>query len=207
MSTFVLIMSTEVGALGDLIFGQTRGRILALLYGHPDRTFFVRQISRHAGTSPGAVQRELETLSQLGLIGRSASGRQVYYQANRAHPVYAELHSLIAKTVGVFHLLGSALAPLAKRIRLAFVYGSMARRNENAESDVDLMIVGDVTLDEVLAQLAPVEREIGREINPTVYSTEEFRTRLEVGNHFLQSVLRGEKVILLGDLDEFGKMG
>jgi predicted nucleotidyltransferase len=83
----------------------------------------------------------------------------------------------------------------------------MARRNENAESDVDLMIVGDVTLDEVLAQLTPVEREIGREINPTVYSTEEFRTRLQGGNHFLQSVLRGEKVILVGDLDEFGKMG
>src|SRR5208282_2811053 len=134
-------------------------------YGHPDQTFFVREISRHVGTSAGAVQRELETLSQFGLIGRSVSGRQVYYKANRNHPVFAELHSLIAKTVGIFQLLGSALAPLANRISLAFVYGSMARGDENAGSDVDLIIVGDVTLDETVAQLATVEGSIGREIN------------------------------------------
>src|SRR5208283_4951997 len=87
MSTIVLIMSTSVSALGHLFFGQTRGCVLALLYGHPDQTFFVREISRHVGTSAGAVQRELETLSQFGLIGRSVSGRQVYYKANRNHPV------------------------------------------------------------------------------------------------------------------------
>jgi predicted nucleotidyltransferase len=135
------------------------------------------------------------------------SGRQVYYKANRNHPVFPEIHSLIAKTVGTFQLLGSALAPLAKRISLAFVYGSMARREESAGSDVDLMIVGDVTLDEVLTQLAPAERAIGRSINPTLYTASEFRTRLESGNHFLRSVMRGEKVPLVGDPDEFGKMG
>ena len=121
--------------------------------------------------------------------------------------MFAEVHSLIAKTVGVFQVLGSALAPLAKRISLAFVYGSMARREENADSDVDLMIVGDVTLDEVVAQLATVEGAIGRPINPTVYSTDEFKSKLESGNHFLRSVVRAEKVILIGDLDELGKMG
>lgn len=192
--------------MDDLIFGQTRGRVLALLYGHPDRTFYIRQISRHIGTSVGTVQRELVTLSRFGLVVRSVSGRQVYYQANRDHPVFAELHSLIAKTVGVFQVLGSALAPLAKRLTWAFVYGSMARRDENAGSDVDLMIVGEVTLDEVLAQLAPVERAIGRPINPTLYTANEFRAKLESGNHFLRSVLRGEKVLLVGDLDELGKM-
>lgn len=207
MSTLVLIMSTKIGALGDLFFGQTRGGVLALLYGHPDQTFFVREISRRVGTSAGAVQRELETLAQFGLIGRSVSGRQVYYKANRNHPVFAEVHSLVAKTVGVFQVLGSALAPLAKRISLAFVYGSMARQEENADNDVDLMIVGDVTLDEVVAQLATVEGAIGRPINPTVYSTDEFKSKLESGNHFLRSVVRAEKVILIGDLDELGKMG
>jgi predicted nucleotidyltransferase len=200
-------MRTYVSTLGDLIFGQTRGRILTLLYGHPDETFFVRQISRQVGTSVGTVQRELETLAQFGLINRSVSGRQVYYQANRDHPAFAEIHSLIAKTVGVFQLLGSALAPLEKRVSLAFVYGSMARRDESAGSDVDLMVVGDATLDEVLTQLAPVERMIGREINPTVYSTDEFKSRLQEGNHFLRSVLRGEKVLLIGEEDELGKMG
>ncbi|HXR38025.1 MAG TPA: nucleotidyltransferase domain-containing protein [Terracidiphilus sp.] len=200
-------MSTNVGALGDLIFGQTRGRVLALLCGRPDETFFTREISRQVGTSVGTVQRELETLSRVGLIDRSISGRQVYYKANRNHPVFAEMQSLIAKTVGAFQLLRSALAPFANRVSLAFVYGSMARRDESAGSDVDLMIVGNVTLDEVLTELAPVERAVGRPINPTVYSTDEFKSKLQGGNHFLRSVLRGEKVILIGDPDEFGKMG
>jgi predicted nucleotidyltransferase len=196
-----------VGAVGDLIFGQTRGRILTLLYGHPDQTFFIRQISREIDTSIGTVQRELGTLSQIGLIVRSVSGRQVYYKANRNHPVFAEIHSLIAKTVGVFQLLGSALAPFAKRVSLAFVYGSMARQDENAGSDVDLMIVGDVALDEILMQLAPVERVLGRPINPTLYSVNEFKSRLQSGNHFLRSVLSGEKVLLIGDTNELGKVG
>jgi predicted nucleotidyltransferase len=205
--TNVLIMSTQINALGDLLFGQTRGRVLALLFGHPDETFFVRQIARHAGTSVGTVQRELETLSRLGLIERSVSGRQVYYKANGNHPVFAELSSLIAKTVGVFQLLGAALAPFANRVSLAFVYGSTARRDETAESDVDLMVVGDVTLDEVLTQLAPVERAVGRPINPTVFSVKEFKSKLQNGNHFLRAVMRGEKVFLIGEEDELGKMG
>ena len=200
-------MRSSVDALGDLLFGQTRGRILALLYGHAGQTFYLRQISREIGASVGAVQRELETLSNIGLIDRSNSGHQVYFQANRAHPVFAELNALVAKTVGVFQLLSSALAPFAKKISLAFVYGSMARQDEKAGSDVDLMVVGDVTLDEVLEQLAPVERAIGRSINPTLYSIKEFKAKLKSGNHFLSSVLRGETVPLIGDLDELGKVG
>jgi len=200
-------MSTTATALGDLIFGQTRGRVLELLYGHPSEKFFIRQISRHAGASAGNVRRELEILSQVGLLDRSVSGNQVYYQANRAHPVFAEMHSLIAKTVGVFQLLGSALAPLAHRISLAFVYGSMAKQDESAASDVDLIIVGDVTLDEVLTALAPIEQAIARPINPTVYSQKEFDSKIQSGNHFLLAVLRGEKVILLGGPNESGKMG
>jgi len=207
MSTFDLIMGTITSNLGDLLFGQTRGRILALLYGHPDQSFYVREISRDIDTSVGAVQRELENLAQVGLVERSVSGRQVYYQANRGHPVFAEIRSLIAKTIGVFQLLRSALAPFEERVSLAFVYGSMARAEENAGSDVDLMIVGDVDLDEVLTQLAPVERAISRTINPTIYSADEFKSRLQGGNHFLRAVMRGEMVILLGDRDEFGKMG
>jgi predicted nucleotidyltransferase len=157
-------MRTETNALGDLLFGQTRGRILALLYGTPDQAFFTRQIARQVGTSVGTVQRELETLSQIGLIERSATGMQVFYQANRDHPAYAELHSLVAKTAGAFHILRSALAALAKKIAFAFVYGSMARGDENAVSDVDLMVIGDVSLDEMLMQLATAERDLGRSI-------------------------------------------
>jgi predicted nucleotidyltransferase len=207
MSTIVLIVRTTAKTLGDLLFGQTRGRVLALLYGIPDQTFFVRQIARQIGTSVGSVQRELETLSEFGLIDRSTLGRQVFYQANRNHPVFAELHSLVAKTSGIFHLLRSALASLAKQISFALVYGSMARGEENAGSDADLMIIGDVTLDEILTHLTPAERDLGRPINPTVYSLKEFKAKLQRGNHFLNSVVRGEKVFLIGEEDELRKMG
>jgi len=200
-------MRTEADTLGDLLFGQTRGRILALLYGMPDQAFFTRQIARQIGTSVGTVQRELETLSQIGLIERSATGMQVFYQADRTHPAYAELHSLIAKTAGIFHFLRSALAPLAKKIAFAFVYGSMARGDENAGSDVDLMVIGDVSLDEMLMQLATAERDLGRSINPTVFSLKEFKSKLKAGNHFLKSVMRADKVLLVGNEDELGKMG
>jgi predicted nucleotidyltransferase len=206
MSTIVPIMRTAPNALGNLLFGQTRGRVLALLYGSPDQSFYIRQIARQTGTSVGAVQRELEALAAVGLLGRTALGSQVFYQANRTHPAYEELHSLIAKTLGIFHLLGSALAPLTKRIVFAFVYGSMARGEETAGSDVDLMVVGDVTLDEVLACLAPAERAVGRPINPTVYSLREFRSKLHTRNHFLNSVVRGTNLFLIGDEDELRKV-
>jgi predicted nucleotidyltransferase len=200
-------MRTNSKSLGDLLFGQTRGRVLALLYGKPDQTFFVRQIAREIGTSVGSVQRELETLSEVGLLNRTTIGRQVFYQANSRHPAFEDVRSLIAKTSGIFHQLRSALAPLASQITFALVYGSIARGDEDAGSDVDLMIVGSVTLDDVLAQLAPVENAIGRSINPTVYSLKEFKTKIKDGNHFLTSVLHGKKILLIGDEDELRKMG
>src|SRR6266702_1027435 len=207
MSTFVLIMGTSVKTLGNLLFGQTRGHVLALLYGTPDRSFFVRQIARQIGTSLGSVQRELETLSEFGLIDRSTVGRQVFYQANSNHPVFPELHSLFAKTAGIFHLLRSSVAPLEKQTSFAFVYGSMARGEEQAGSDVDLMVIGEVTLDEILTHLAPAERDLGRPVNPTVYSLKEFTSKLQRGNHFLNSVVRSKTVFLIGDEVEFGKLG
>lgn len=200
-------MRTGSKSLGDLLFGQTRGRILALLYGKPDETFFIRQISREIGTSVGSVQRELETLLEVGLLNRTTVGRQVFYQANSHHPAFAEIRSLIAKTSGIFHQLRSALVPLTSQIAVALVYGSIARGDDDAGSDVDLMIVGNVALDDVLAQVAPVENAVGRTINPTVYSLKEFKTKIKGGNHFLTSVLRGKKMLLIGDEDELGKMG
>ncbi|MEI9979947.1 MAG: nucleotidyltransferase domain-containing protein [Edaphobacter sp.] len=200
-------MGTNSKSLGDLLFGQTRGRVLALLYGMPDQTFFVRQIAREIGTSVGSVQRELETLSEVGLLNQTTIGRQVFYQANSHHPAFADVRSLIAKTSGIFHQLRSALASLASQIIFALVYGSIARGDEDAGSDVDLMIVGNVTLDDVLAQLTSVENAIGRPINPTVYSLKEFKTKIKDGNHFLTSVLHGKKVLLIGEEDELRKMG
>ncbi len=201
-------MRAKPGALADVLFGKGRGAILALLYGHPDQSFYYRQITRQLkGVSVGTLQRELETLSRLELIDRSTVGKQVFYRANRNHPVFLELRALVAKTVGAIQALRSALASLADRISLAFVYGSIARQEEKAESDIDLLVVGEVALEDVLTRLADVEASLGRAINPTVYSVAEFKSKLASGNHFVTSVVRGEKAFLIGDEDELKKLG
>jgi predicted nucleotidyltransferase len=206
LSTIVLIMSTRNG-LGDLLFGRTRGAILALLYGKADQSFYTRQIAREVDASVGAVQRELENLSNVGLIIRSSLGSQVFYQANGHAPIFREMQALVNKTIGISSVLRSTLHPLAKRIVVAFVYGSVARKEETAQSDVDLMVVGRATLDEILSRLSPVERSISRPINPTVYSVKEYTSKLASGNHFLTSVLKGQKEFLLGDEGELRKVG
>jgi len=206
LSTLVLEMSTTTG-LADLLFGRTRGAVLALLYGRADQSFYTREIAREIDASVGAVQRELENLSKVGLILRKSVGSQVHYQANRETPIFPEMRALINKTIGVFGVLSSALRPLSKQIIAAFVYGSVAREQETAQSDVDLMVVGKATLDQVLSRVSTTEKAIGRSINPTVYSVAEFKSKLATENHFLTSVLKGQKVFLLGDEDELRKMG
>ena len=200
-------MRTQLTSVGDLLFGQTRGRVLALLYGAPDETLFVRQIARQVDTSVGTVQRELNLLADAGLIRRSTVGNQVFYQANQEHPEYPELRALLAKTTGVFQILKTALAPLSSRIDLAFVYGSVARGEEKATSDIDLMVIGAASLDEALDAVGPVERQLGRPVNLTIYSREDLKARLRSGNHFLQSLQKSKKVFLIGDEDEFRKAG
>jgi len=207
MSTIVLIMGTGDNSFASVLFGRTRSAVLALLYGHVDQSFYTRQIAREAGASVGAVQRELGNLSKAGLIVRSALGSQVFYRANREAPVFPEMRALVNKTVGVFGVLRSTLDALSKRIVVAFVYGSVAREEETAQSDVDLMVVGSVNLDDVLSHLAQVEKTIGRPISPTVYSVAEFKSKVANGNHFLHSVIKGKKVFLVGDEDELGKVG
>lgn len=200
-------MSTRNDKLGVFLFGEIRGRILALLCGKPDEKYFTREIARLVGTSAGTARRELESLFRLGLVNRSSKGNLVFYQWNIDHPTALEIRSLIAKTFGVYSLLTSALAPLAPRIRFAFVYGSFAQGDEDQRSDVDLLVVGTVTLEELLEQLAPVERAVGRSINPALYSVREYKTKLHDANHFLMSIQGRKKIFLLGNKDDFAKLG
>jgi predicted nucleotidyltransferase len=197
------MLRTKDTALSHLLFGQTRGRILATLYDKPETVFFVRQLARHIAGSVGTVQRELTTLTAAGLILRTDNENQVFYRANRDHPIFAELHALLAKTTGVFHLLHETLTPLAANIEFAFVYGSFARGEEKAESDIDLMVVGELTLDDLLGQISPVELKLSRPINPTVYAREELRTKLRAGNHFLKSIQSKQLTFLIGNENEF----
>ena len=205
MSTIVLKLRTSSKSTTHLLFGETRGRILSLLFGAPDRSFFVRQIARQVETSVGTVQRELTLLAAAGLIERTPVGSQVFFRANRAHPAFHELHGLLAKTIGVFHLLEQALTHFAPRIRFAFVYGSVARAEDTAASDVDLMVVGDVSLDEILDAVSPVEKQIGGPVNPTIYTLHDFTSRFESGNHFLRSLENSTKVFLISDENAFRK--
>jgi uncharacterized protein len=201
-------MRAREDGLADVLFGKGRGALLALLYGHPDQSYYYRQITRQlSGISAGTLRRELHTLSHLGLVERTTMGKQVFYRANQNHPVFPELRALVAKTVGAIRVLRQALAPIRDSIAIAFIYGSLARQEEKAESDIDLMIVGRVTLEDVLGSVGELERSLGRAINPTVYSLAEFKAKLASGNHFLNSVMRGKKIFLIGDERELRKVG
>ena len=201
-------MSTaHTAGLADVLFGRTRGAILALLYGHADESFYTRQIAREVNASVGAIQRELETLAKIGLIKRRSVGNQVFYQVNKDASVFPEMRGLVNKTVGSISVLRRALEPMSNQIFVAFVYGSVAREEETAQSDVDLMIIGKADLENVVSRLSGVEKTLGRAINPSVYSAAEFRSKLINGNHFLNTVIKAPKVFLIGGDDELRKVG
>jgi predicted nucleotidyltransferase len=193
--------------LSTALFGRTRRAILAQLYGHPDEAYYLRQLVRSAGLGLGAVQREVKRLSEAGILRRAARGRQVYYQANAECPLFEELKSLAVKTAGVADVLRHVLAPLASQINVAFIYGSVARLKQTSASDVDLMVVGDLSFADVVSVLGGAQKILSREINPTVYSLMEFRSKLKAGHHFLSSVLKNEKVLVIGDAHELARMG
>jgi predicted nucleotidyltransferase len=201
MSTF-----PDTDNLSGTLFGKTRRAVLSLLYGHADDAFYLRQIARAAGAGLGAVQRELKQLSDAGIIQRIVRGRQVYYQANPRCPVFEELKKLVVKTVGMGAVLQAALAPLADRIKVAFIYGSVARNSEGRDSDVDVMVVGKVTFAEIVSSLSEAQKTIGREINPTVYPPAEFRSKLAAGHHFLNTVLKEPTLFLIGDKGELARL-
>jgi predicted nucleotidyltransferase len=201
-------MSTlpETDSLSRTLFSKTRRAVLSLLYSHVDDAFYLRQIVRAAGVGLGAVQRELKQLSDAGIIQRVVRGHQVYYQANPRCPVFGELKTLVVKTVGVGAVLQAALATLADNIDVAFVYGSFASNEERRDSDVDVLVVGKVTFAEIVSSLRDAQETIGREINPTVYPPAEFRSKLAAGHHFLNTVLRGPMLFLIGDKRELARL-
>jgi predicted nucleotidyltransferase len=206
--TLVLSMGTETGRLtaGRSLFGHTRSALLAMLYGHADQSFYLRQLVRAVGTGHGALQRELKHLTDMGLIVRTVQGNQVLYRANSQSPIFSEIKSLISKTVGIRDVIRSALASLGSEIQIAFVYGSVARQRERASSDVDLMVVGNAPFSDVVSALGPAQKALGREINPTVFPVSEFRSKLAAGNHFLRSVMKEKRLIVLGNENELAEL-
>lgn len=209
MGTIVLIMSTvsSVHTIGAALFGKTQRALLALFFVRPEQSFYLRQIVRTAGIGQGAAQRELARWVEAGLLVRTRRGNQVYYRANPASPVFAELKGLAVKTAGMADVLREALAGLAERITVAFVHGSVARGAEQAGSDVDVVIVGAVTFSEIAAALCSAQEQLGREVNPTVYTVREFREKLDAGHHFLTATVSAPKVFLIGGKRELDRLG
>jgi predicted nucleotidyltransferase len=152
------------------------------------------------------LQREIKQLTDMGLIVRRAQGNQVLYRANKQSPIFPEIKRLITKTVGVHDAIRSALATLEPEIEAAFVYGSVASHREQANSDVDLMVIGKASFSDVVTALGPAQKTLRREINPTVFPISEFRSKLTAKNHFLRSVMAGQKVFVLGSEDELRKL-
>lgn len=188
--------------LADALFTTTQQRLLALLFGQPGRSFFASELIQLTGSGSGAVQRELKRFASSGLVSVSPVGRQKHYQANPDCPVFGEMCGIVRKTLALAEPIRRALEPLADRIELALVYGSVVQGIETADSDVDLLLVADgVMLEELYEALSPVETGLARRISPTLYTSREFEERRTAGNPFLTNVLAGEHVILIGSED------
>jgi predicted nucleotidyltransferase len=201
-------MSTVASSsIAPALFGKTQRALLALFFAHPEQSFYLREIVRLARVGQGAAQRELARWVDAGLLLRNPRGHQVYYQANRQSPIFNELKSLTAKTLGIADVVREALAKLADRIDLAFIHGSVASGTEKAESDIDLVVVGKLTFAALAQALQTAENRLGREINPTLYSQREFRKKLRAGHHFLKTVAGKPKIYLIGDDRELKRLG
>ena len=208
MGTNDHIMSTTINAdnIANSLFGKTRRAVLALLFSHVDERFYFRQIARILEIGLGALQRELANLSDAGIIRKEFVGRQVFYQANSECPIYMDLKNLVMKTIGVGDILKTALVPLEERINVAFLFGSIAKGTERSDSDIDIIVIGNVTFSEIISAFSPAQKTVRREINPLVYPPEEFRLKMAENHHFLKSVLKRSKYFLIGDERELERL-
>jgi predicted nucleotidyltransferase len=185
--------------LGDALFTKTQQRVLAILFGTPDRSFYLNEIVRLSGVGNGAVHRELSRLLACGLLSAGLIGNQKHFQANRSAPIFEELRGIVRKTFGVVDVLRARLGPLAAAIQVAFIYGSVAQGSDKAGSDIDVMIVSDeLGYAEVLAALDLVDSSIGREVNPSIYRRVEFEKQASEEGGFLSRVVEGPKLFLIG---------
>ena len=181
---------------------MTQQRVLALVFGQTERSFFTNELIGLVGAGSGAVQREMSRLVESGLVTVSRIGSQKHYQANPAAPIFEELRGIVTKILGPAEVLCAALLPLGDKVRLALLYGSVAKRSETAYSDIDILIVSDMlTLELVYSALAPAEQQLGRKISPTLYTVAEFNRRRQDANPFLTKLLAGETIQLTEDRD------
>lgn len=188
--------------LESLLGSKLRAKVLGWLFTHPDERYFVRQLTTLVEEDSTNVSRELARLEKTGILISTTEGKQKYYQANRQSPLFNELHGLMLKTVGVADIIKKALEPRMADIKLAFIFGSVAKRAENRFSDIDLLVVGDITFGEVVDLISTAEGTLNRELNPVVYTLSEFNKRLSENHYFISDILSGDKIFVVGDENE-----
>ncbi len=197
-------MHIKKTSLSDALFSGVQQRVLGLLFGQPSRSYYANELITLAGAGSGAVQRELAKLAQVGLVRTQRVGNQKHYQANPDSPIFSELCLIVQKTHGLAEPLRAALAPLADRIQAAFVFGSVAKHEDTALSDIDLMVVSDdLSYGDLFGVLENVGMELGRTVNPTILTAKELSKRRTRGDAFISRVLAQPKIWLLGKEDEF----
>lgn len=189
-------------ATASVLFGKTRQAVLSILFDQPARSRYLRELERQTGISSGALQHELVQLLRADLLIREQDGNRVTYRANTRHPIYEELRAIVQKTCGLPAQVKSALEASAAKIRFAAIYGSIAKGADHAQSDVDLLVVGDTTVADILQAVQPVEAALGREISVRIFRPDEFRQRRQQGEPFLTGVLNGPHTDLIGTPDD-----
>lgn len=190
-------------ALSELLFpNRYRRAVLSMLLMNPERRVHLRELARLTGASPGTLKKELDALTEAGLLNVQRVGNQTHFSANAQHPVYPELSGLIRKTTGLHDVLARALEPLADGVFAAFVFGSVASGTEAAHSDVDLIVIGTASFGEVVNAVYEAQAAIGREINPKVMKREEWQAKRSAGQAFLNEVMHKPKLFILGTADD-----
>ena len=204
-------MKATSQSASDLLFPlQYRGKALALLLLQPQRRLHVREIARLTGTVAGTMNKELDRLQRAGLLEKHRVGNQLQFCANPQHPVFAELSALLRKTIGLADVLALALTPLADRVTVAFVFGSIATSSETAVSDVDVIIIGAVDFGETVKLLYEAQKTLPREVNPKVFSVADWQAKMAANSSFLADVMAKPKLFLIGtqrELDQLAEPG
>lgn len=195
-------------SIGDALFTKTQQRVLGLLYGHPNSSFYTNEIVRRADMGRGTIRRELERLVSAGLLLVSHEGNQHHYRPNPDNPIYHELLGIVRKTFGLSDVIRTALEPVSEQIDLAFIYGSIAKGEETASSDIDLLVVTDtLAYADLMAVFTEAEQALGRPINPSIYTAKQIKNKLKQKNAFLTRVMEQPKIWVKGGEHELGETG
>lgn len=184
--------------LSSFLFSEYRRKVLALLLLHPDERYHQREIARLTDTISGTLSRELSKMVEAGVLLKESVGNQMQYRANQDCAIFTELVSILRKTDGLPETIAQALLPFSDRIKAAFIFGSTASGKATADSDIDLMVIGDVTFSELVTALYSLQEKLGREINPKQYAEQEWFQLLTEQGGFVRDLLAKPKLFVTG---------